>query len=57
MAKDAVELKPPLDLAIALLGAEAVAGSQDEDCMAPQTQRFNHGLTMIFECAGMMRRE
>jgi hypothetical protein len=56
MAEDAIELKPPLDLVIALLGAEAVTGSQDKDFMAPQTQGFSHRLAMIIERAGMMWR-
>jgi len=56
MTKDAVEPKPSLSLAIALLGAKAVAGSQDEDRMATQAQGFRHCLAMILERAGVMRR-
>ena len=56
MAKDTIELKPPLDLGIALLAAQAMAGGQDQDSMAPQAQGFSHSLTMILESAGMMRR-
>ena len=55
MAIDTIELKPPLDLGIALLAAQAVAGSQDEDRMAAQAQGFCHRLTMILEGAGMVR--
>ena len=56
MTEDAVELEPAFNLSIALLGAKAVVGSQDQNVMTAQAQGFRDRLTMIVECAGMMRR-
>ena len=56
MAKAPVELEPPLDQFIALLGSKTVAGGQDKDRVTPQAERFCDRLAMIIERAGVVRR-
>jgi hypothetical protein len=56
MAENAIQEKPPLDMAVALFVAHAVSGSEHENLVAAKAKRIGHRGATIVKSPCVMRR-